>query len=112
MRRLAVLIVVLGMAPTLSGCVAALALSAADLAVRSAQGTPVSNEHLRPVAEAACSAQAAQYGAVKVIDVEQRSMSKIIVWGTAGEGAARRSFECHYGTRITGFKMRAIKPPR
>ena len=109
MKRSAVGLVMV--APALGGCVAAMALSAADLALRSAEGTPGSNKHLKPQAEAACSAQAAPHGLVTVIDVEQRRVDKIIVWGTAGEGAARRSFECHFTTRITGFKLREIKPP-
>jgi hypothetical protein len=65
---------------------------------------------LKPQASAACTARASQYGAVRIIDVEQRSASKIVVWGTAGDGQQRRSFECAYGTSITGFRLRAIKP--
>jgi hypothetical protein len=34
----------------------------------------------------------------------------IIVWGTVGEDAEKRSFECDYGTKITGFKLREIHP--
>jgi hypothetical protein len=94
----------------LGGCVAGMAASAISMAARSAQGRPVSNEHLKPQASAACTARASPYGAVRIIDVEQRSASKIIVWGTVGEGQERRSFECGYGTSITGFKLRAIKP--
>ena len=94
----------------LGGCVAGMAASAIGMAARSAQGQAASNEHLKPEASAACTARASQYGAVKIIDVEQRSASKIIVWGTVGEGSERRSFECAYGTRVTGFKLRAIKP--
>ena len=94
----------------LGGCVAGMAASAISMAARSAQGRPVSNEHLKPQASAACTARASPYGAVRIIDVEQRSASKIIVWGTVGEVSERRSFECAYGTSITGFKLRAIKP--
>ena len=94
----------------LGGCVAGMAASAISMAARSAQGQRASNEHLKPQASAACTARASPYGAVKIIDVEQRSASKIIVWGTVGEGQDRRSFECSYGTRVTGFKLRAIKP--
>ncbi|MES2119006.1 MAG: hypothetical protein V4513_00330 [Pseudomonadota bacterium] len=95
--------------PALSGCVASMAMSAASLAARAAQGQPVSNEALAPQARGACTAQAAQYGTVNIIDVEQNRVDKIIVWGTVDDGKARRSFECDYGTRITGFKLRAIK---
>lgn len=111
-RPILIVPVSLTIAVSLGGCVAAMAASAAGMAARSARGQPVSNEHLRPAARTACEAHAAQYGAVHIIDVEQRSVSKIIVWGTVGEGEQRRSFECSYGTKITGFKLRAITPVR
>ena len=95
----------------LGGCVAGIASSAVGMAVRSAKGEPQSNQHLQPAARQACTAQASQYGAVQIIDVQQSSVSKIIVWGTVGDGAARRSFECSFGTRVTGFKLRAIATP-
>lgn len=94
----------------MGGCVAGMAASAVGMAARSAQGQPASNQHLQPAAAAACSAQASPYGAVRIIDVEQRSTSKIIVWGTVDDGKERRSFECAFGTKIIGFKLRAIKP--
>ena len=62
----------------LGGCVAAMAASAAGMAVQGARGQPQSNEHLQPAARKACEAHAAQYGAVHIIDVEQRSVSRII----------------------------------
>ena len=92
----------------LGGCVAGIAASAVGMAARSAQGEPKSNAHLAPEARRACSAQAAEHGAVHVIDVEQRSIDTIIVWGTAGEGEARRSFQCTFKNRITDFKLREI----
>ena len=96
----------------LGGCVAAMAASAAGMAVQGARGQPQSNEHLQPAARKDCEAHAAQHGAVHIIDVEQRSVSKIIVWGTVDDGKQRRSFECSYGTKMTGFKLRAITPIR
>jgi hypothetical protein len=63
----------------------------------------------RSPARDACTARAAQLGAVHVIDIERRGPGKAIVWGTVGEGAARRSFECRYDGRIVGFKLRAIE---
>lgn len=99
-------------APTLSGCVASMAMSAASLAAQSAQGKPVSNEAYQPAARDACTARAAQYGTVNVIDVEQHSIDRIIVWGTVGEGQQKRSFQCDFTTRITGFKLREIKAQR
>jgi hypothetical protein len=92
----------------LGGCVAGMAASAVGMAVQGAQGQPASNEHLQPVATKACSAQAAPYGTVHIIDIEQHSPSKIIVWGTVDDGKERRSFECAFGTRITGFQLRPI----
>ena len=83
-------------------------MSAASMALRSAQRQPQSNAHLKPAARNDCSAYASRFGAVHIIDVQQSSPSKIIVWGTVGDGKERRSFECGYGTRITGFKFRAI----
>jgi hypothetical protein len=87
-----------------------MALSAADMVVGSAQGTPKSNEELHPQARDACIQQAARYGTVNVIDVEQHRIDQIIVWGTVDDGKQKRSFECDYGTRITGFKLREIHP--
>lgn len=89
-----------------------MAVSAASLAARAAQGTPVSNEPLQPQAREACSAQAARYGAVHVIDVEQHRVDQIIVWGTADDGKRKQSFQCNFGTAITGFTLRPITPQR
>ena len=96
--------------PLLSGCLPMMAVSAVDLAARSAEKAPTSNEDLQPTARAACTEQAAQYGTVNIIDVEQHRIDKIIVWGTVGDGPQKRSFECDYGTRITAFKLREIRP--
>ena len=93
----------------LGGCAAGIAASAVGLAARSAQGTPASNAHLKPQAREACSAHAAQYGTVHVIDVEQRNASRIIVWGTVTDATQRRrSFQCDFRTAITSFKLRPI----
>jgi hypothetical protein len=94
--------------PVLSGSVPAMAASAVGMAAQGAQGRPVSNEHLQPQAREACSAQAAPYGTVHVIDVEQAAVNKIIVWGTVDDGRQRRSFQCTFGTQINGFKLRPI----
>jgi hypothetical protein len=93
----------------LGGCVAGMAVGAAGMAARAVQGKPRSNAELKPAASQACSAQAGQYGTVHVIDVEQRSVNKLVVWGTVDDGKQRRSFECSYGTKITGFRLRPIK---
>jgi hypothetical protein len=100
--------VLLASSLALCGCVAGIAASAVGMAARSAQGEPQSNAHLRPDAARACSERAAEHGAVHIIDIEQRSIDTIIVWGTAGEGEERRSFQCTYKTRLTGFRLREI----
>lgn len=112
MKRLLGLLVVTAACPALSGCVPMMAMSAVSMAARSAQSPVVANEALRPQAREACSAEAAKYGSVHVIDVQQASVSKIIVWGTVDDGKEKRSFQCDFGTKITGFKLRPITPLR
>ena len=68
-------------AAALSGCVASMAASAIGMAVEGARGRPVSNEEMRPQARAACEAQAAPHGTVHIIDVQQKRIDQIIVWG-------------------------------
>jgi hypothetical protein len=109
MRREFQLPLLLASSLILGGCVAGLAASALGAAVRSGQAPPQSNEHLKPEAEQACTAHAAQFGAVHVIDIEQRTVSKLVVWGTATSGASRQSFECIFTTKIIGFNLRPIK---
>jgi hypothetical protein len=88
-----------------------MAVSALGMAAQSARGRPVSNEALQPEARAACSAQAAQYGTVKVIDVEQHRVDKIIVWGTVDDGKQKRSFQCDFGIKIKAEPCRSLGPP-
>ncbi len=96
----------------LGGCVASLVASAASMAIQSAQPKPQSNAHLMPSAIDACTARAAPYGAVHIIDVEQRSVGRMIVWGTVTDAARRRSFQCHFTTAITEFRVREIRVDR
>jgi Zn-dependent alcohol dehydrogenase len=110
MTRLLALALLAGCAPALGGCVASMAASAVGMAAESAMPKPKSNEILQPDAASACSAAAAKYGAVHIIDVEQQRISKIVVWGTVDDGKTKRSFQCAYGTKITGLKLSAIKP--
>ena len=93
---------------TVSGCVASMAASAVSSVVSSARGAPQSNAQFQPTAAKACTEQASVYGAVHIIDVEQHGSGKIIVWGTVDDGKVRRAFECAYGTKITGFKLRTL----
>ena len=109
MKRLTLLLIA-GSVPALTACLPMMAISAADMVVRSTQKPPVSNEALRPQAQEQCMAQAAQYGTVHLIDVEQHGIAKIIVWGTVADTKQKRSFECDFTTKITDFKLRAITP--
>jgi len=84
--------------------------SAAGMAVRAAGSGGKSDAQLQPQARAACTDYAARYGSVQVIDVQQASRSKIIVWGTVDDGTTRRSFECGFKTAIVSFRMREIVP--
>jgi hypothetical protein len=102
------LLLLLSATPALGGCLPMMAVSAADMVARSTQKAPVSNEGMQTQARDACTAQAAQYGTVSVIDVEQHRINQIIVWGTVDDGKQKQSFECDFGTKITGFKLRAI----
>jgi hypothetical protein len=96
--------------PALCGCVAGMAVSALGMAAQSARGRPVSNEGLKPQAREQCGTQAAHYGTVHVIDVEQHRIDRIIVWGTVDDGKQKQSFQCDFGNKITGFTLRPIKP--
>lgn len=109
-RTFLVAAAMLGCMTTLGGCVPVMAAKAVGVAATGARGKPVSNAHLAPTAEAQCRRLAAPHGAVKVIDVEQARANRIIVWGTAGEGSRRQSFECHFGTAVIAFKLRPITP--
>jgi hypothetical protein len=108
MTRILVAVLLAGSALALGGCVASLAVSAASMAAKGVAGKPKDNEQSQPAAATECSTRASQYGRVHLIDVEQHSPSRIIVWGTVDDGKLRRSFECHYTTKVTGFTLRAI----
>lgn len=100
----------------LGGCVASLAAGAVG-AVSSAvakSGAPKvdPNVDVGQSGRSACTERAAKSGEVHVIDVEARGPGKAIVWGTVGEGAQRRSFECRYAGKIVGFTLRAIGQAR
>lgn len=103
------LVVLLLMAMPLGGCVAGIAASAAGMAIQNAKRDRQDTSHLQPMARSACSAHAAQHGEVHIIDVEQRSAGRIIVWGTVTDASGRRSFECAFTDRVAGFKLRAIR---
>lgn len=106
--RMIPFLLVASAAPALTGCLPMMAVSAASMAAQSAGGGKVSNSDLQPVAREACTAEAAKYGTVHVNVVEQHRVDQIIVWGIVDDGRESRSFECDYGTKITGFTLRQI----
>jgi len=110
MRRVIALALLGATCPALGGCLPMMAVSAASMAAQGAEGRPTSNAAYQPQARDACNQQAAKYGTVNIIDVEQHRVDKIIVWGTVDDGKQKRSFQCDYGTRITAFKLREIHP--
>lgn len=109
MKRMIPLLLLAASAPALTGCLPMMAVSAASMAVQGAQGTPTSNADLHSAARDACMQEAAKYGTPALIDVEQHKLNQIIIWGTVDDGKQKRSFECDYGTKITGFKLREIQ---
>lgn len=96
---------------TLSGCAAGIAVGALGAAARSTRGDPDAyhdDEPLKLAAAQACRARASNHGDVHIIDLEQRSARKVVVWGTATGTVGRQSFECTYANRITGFRLRKV----
>jgi hypothetical protein len=87
-----------------------MAAGAASSAINGLHDKPASNDHLQPDARAACTNRAEQHGKPHVIDVVQQTPSRIVVWGITGEGASKLSFKCLYTTKISGFRLRTIKP--
>ena len=93
------------------GCAASIAAGALGAAVRSGQqGRDVyhDDQAVKLAAAQACRAQAAPHGTVNIIDIEQRSATRAIVWGTAEGSAGRQSFECRFDRKIVGFKLRKL----
>lgn len=107
MRRSILPLLLVGALP-LGGCVAGIAASAAGMAARSLQKPVDPNLDVAPAAREACTARAAQEGAVHIIDVERRGPGKVIVWGTVETSGRKRSFECRFDGKIAGFKLREI----
>ncbi|QIL01438.1 hypothetical protein G7078_00625 [Sphingomonas sinipercae] len=109
MQRKLSILALLAFAPALGGCAVQAALAAAQLAQYAQPAEGPSNAQFKPVATQACTQQAAQYGAVHVIDVEQRRADRIIVWGSVTDARQhRRTFECHFTTKLVKFKIRKI----
>lgn len=97
--------------PALGGCALQAAMAAQELAQYIPNPEPVhaSLAHLEPAAKQACTRQAAQYGSVFILDVEQRRADRLIVWGSVTDARAhRRTFECHFTNKVVSFKLREI----
>ena len=109
-KRLIPLVLVASISPLLTACLPMMAVSAASMAAQSAGGGKASNAEWQPEARDACAAEAAKYGSVQVNVVEQHKVDQIIVWGLVDDGKETRSFQCDFGTKITGFTLRQIEP--
>jgi hypothetical protein len=97
----------------LGGCAAGLAASAVGAAVRAADGPErVPAEDPGPAARSACTAHAAQYGEVRIIDTVYRSPAKLVVWGSVESQGRRRSFRCRFDGKVVGFTLREIDARR
>ena len=95
----------------LSGCVAGMVAGAASMAAGSGRGESRNNAFMQAAARQACSAHAAQYGAVQVISVTQaKNADEIVVSGTVADAGGKNSFDCSFVTEITGFALRRIQP--
>ena len=107
-RKIPVALIVIA-APALSGCAVQAALLAAELAQDTRPYEGPSNAHLKPAATQACTQQAATHGSVYIVDVQQRYRDRLIVWGSVTDAQQRRrTFECHFTTKVVGFKLRDI----
>ena len=95
----------------LSGCVASMAASAVGLAADAAG--PAGRQNARfmlAAARQACSAQAAQSGAVQIASITQAKDGEIVVLGTVQGAGGLQSFECSFVTTVTGFSLKPVQP--
>jgi hypothetical protein len=111
MTRLRRLILLPAAALALSGCVAGMVASAAGMAAGSGSGKPRNDAVMQAAARQACSAHAAQYGAVQVLGVTQaKNADEIVVSGIVTDAGGKNTFECSFVTEITGFTLRRAEP--
>lgn len=112
MRRPILILVALGALP-MGGCAASLAAGAVGAAVRAAdKPDKVPSEDPGPAARSACSARAAPYGTVRIIDTVYRSPAKLVVWGSVEAEGRKRSFRCNWDGKIVGFELKEIEGRR
>jgi hypothetical protein len=108
MRRSILALLALAALP-LGGCAASIAASAVGAAVRAADRPDrAPKEDPGPAARAACSARAAPYGTVKIIDAVYKTVAKVTVWGSVEGPAGRRSFQCRWDGKIVGFELKEV----
>ena len=95
----------------LSGCVAGLVAGTVGIAADSGRGSRERNEaFMQAAARQACTAHAAQYGAVQVSGLRQLEDGEIVVSGTVTDASGKNMFECSFVTEITGFALRRAPP--
>ncbi|MEA3009143.1 MAG: hypothetical protein QOJ91_835 [Sphingomonadales bacterium] len=108
MRRSILSLLALGALP-LGGCAASLAAGAIGAAVRAADKPDrAPKEDPGPGARAACSARAAPYGTVRIIDTVYKSAAKVVVWGAVEGQGRKQSFQCRWDGKIVGFEMKEV----
>lgn len=94
-----------------SGCVAGVVASALGAAAGGGRrGEPRNVEFMLVAARQACSAHAAQYGAVEITGLKEADGNEIIVSGIVTGTEGRSSFQCSFVTEITAFDLRPIPP--
>lgn len=95
----------------LSGCAVQAAMMAAELVPQIRGPLGPSNAHLKPAAIQACTERAGQYGSVYIVDVEQRRADRLILVGSVTDAQnRRRTFECHFNTALSRFRLGEILP--
>ena len=110
--REVLLLLLAAVTPALGGCAVQAAIAAAEIAPQLRGPLGPSNAHLELHAVQVCQERAAHPGSVYIVDVEQRRSDRFIVWGSVtNPERRRRTFECHFTTRLVRFKLGQILPP-
>lgn len=111
MSRSRLLILLPATAFLLSGCVAGMVASAAGMAAGGGRERQHRNVELMLVtARQACSAHAAQYGAVDITGLKEAGGEEVIVSGTVTGANGTSRFRCSFVTQITAFDLQPIQP--
>jgi hypothetical protein len=111
MSRKILISLILLATPALGGCALQAAMMAAEIAPQLHGPMGPKNAHLKPQAIRECTQHAGQYGSVYIVDVEQRRADRIIVWGSVTDSQQRRrTFECHFTTRLGRFNLGEYLP--